>query len=89
MAPASTTHELIQLRAGFLIECHLEDAGSPCRVVVEALIVPASFRRSNARATDLAVTCSLPAEDGWELRGAVFLLEVLSPSKEQDTRDNV
>lgn len=89
MAPASTTHGLIQSRACFLIERHLEDAGSPCRVVVEAPIVPASFRRSNARATDLAVTCSLPAEDEWELKGAVFLLEVLSPSNEQDTRDNV
>ena len=89
MAPASTTHGLIQSRAGFLIERHLEEAGSPCRVVVEAPIVPASFRRSNARATDLAVTCSPPNEDEWELRGAVFLLEVLSPSNEQDTRNNV
>lgn len=62
-APASTTRGLIQSRACFLIERRLEEAGSPCRVVVEAPIVPASFRRSNARATDLAVTCSPPAED--------------------------
>lgn len=89
MAPASTTHGLIQSRACFLIERHLDDAGSPCRVVVEAPIVPASFRRSNARATDLAITCSPPAEDEWEIKAPIFLLEVLSPFNEQDTRDNV
>lgn len=89
MAPASTTHGLIQSRACFLIERHLEDAGSPCRVVVEAPVVPASFRRSNARVPDLTITCSPPAEDEWEIKAPIFLLEVLSPSNAQDTRDNV
>lgn len=89
MAPASATHGLIQARAAFLIERHIEDTRSPCRVATEAPVVPASFRRHNARATDLAITCSPPNEDGWELNDPVFILEVLSPSNEQDTRDNV
>ena len=89
MAPASATHGLLQARAAFLIERHLESARSPCRAVTEGAVVPASFKRSNARATDLAVTCSPPAEDGWEVKEPVFILEILSPSNEQDTRDNV
>lgn len=89
MAPASATHGLIQARAAFLVERHIEDTGSPCRAVTEAAIVPSSFKRHNARAADLVVTCSSPAEDGWEVNEPVFILEILSPSNEQDTRGNV
>jgi Uma2 family endonuclease len=89
MAPASATHGLIQAQAAYLILRHLDEAGSLCRAVTEAAVVPASFKRSNARVTDLAVTCEPPAEDGWDVTNPVFLLEVLSPSNEQDTRDNV
>ena len=89
MAPASTTHGLIQLRAGSLIDRHIDDTRSPCRAVTEAPIVPASFKRHNARATDLAITCSPRSEDEWALREPVFILEILSPSNQQDTRDNV
>ena len=89
MTSPSSTHGLIQARAAFLIERHLEAARSPCRALTETAVVPASFKRSNARVTDLAVTCSPPADDRWEVNEPVFLLEVLSPSNEQDTRDNV
>lgn len=89
MAPASSTHALIQLRAGVLIENHLDVIRSPCRAMTEAPVVPTSFRRHNARAADLAVTCSPPGEDVWEIMDPVFILEVLSPTNEQDTRENV
>lgn len=89
MAPASSTHGLIQARAAFLVERHIEDTGSPCRSATEAPVVPSSFKRHNARATDLAITCSPPAGDEWALKEPVFILEILSPSNEQDTRDNV
>ena len=89
MAPASITHGLIQARASFLIERHLDDTRSACRTVTEVAVVPASFRRSNARVTDLAVTCAPVAEDTWEVNEPVFLLEILSPSNERDTRENV
>ena len=80
MAPASATHGLIQARAASLIDRHIEDTRSPCRAATEAAIVPASFKRRNARASDLAITCSPPAEDGWALNDPVFILEILSPS---------
>ena len=88
MSPASTTHGLIQAEATFLIRRHLADTNSLCRVLTEAAVVPASFKRSNARVTDVAVTCGPPAGDRWELDKPVFLFEILSPSNEQDTRDN-
>lgn len=88
-APASTTHGLIQARAASLIERHIEGTRGPCRTVIAASIVPASFKRRNARGADLAITCSLPAEDEWALKDPVFILEILSPSNEQDTRANV
>lgn len=89
MAPASVTHSLLQFRAGFLIEQHLERSGSPCRIGTEVAIIPASFRRSNARSADVALTCTPPVEDGLDMAAPTFILEVLSPSNEQDTRDNV
>ena len=89
MAPASTTHGAIQARAASLLDRHIEATRSPCRAVTEAAIVPASFKRHNARGADLAITCSPPAEDEWALKDPVFILEILSPSNEQDTRDNV
>ena len=89
MAPASITHGLIQARAASLLDRHIEDTRSPCRAATEAAIVPSSFKRRNARGADLAVTCSPPAGDEWALTDPVFILEILSPSNEQDTRDNV
>ena len=89
MAPASTTHGAIQARAASLLDRHIEDTRISCRVVTEAAIVPASFKRRNARGADLAITCSPPDEDEWALKDPVFILEILSPTNEQDTRDNV
>ena len=89
MAPASTTHGAIQARAAHLIERHLEAAGSRCRAIIEPPVLPASHKRHNARVPDLAVTCSPPEADEWEIRDPVFLFEVLSPTNVRDTRDNV
>ena len=89
MVPTSFTHGLIQARAAALIERHIEETCSPCRAMIGVAVIPAAFRRSNVRAADLVVTGSPPAEDGWEVKEPLFILEVLSPSNEQDTRGNV
>lgn len=89
MAPASFTHSLIQAQATILIGSHLNATRSPCRVGTEAAIVPTSFRRHDVRAADVAVTCSPMGEDGWEIVDPVFVLQVLSPTNEGDTRANV
>lgn len=89
VALAGATNGLLQARAAFLLDRHIEDTCGPCRVVTEAAIVPASFKRHNARVADLAITCSPPGEDEWALKDPVFILEILSPTNEQDTRDNV
>ena len=88
MSPASSTHGFIQARAAYLVERHIEASGSPCRSATEPPVIPAAYKRHNARAPDLAVTCAPPSDD-WELMRPVFLLEILSPTNERDTRDNV
>jgi Uma2 family endonuclease len=88
MSPASSTHGFIQARAAYLVERHIEASGSPCRSATEPPVIPAAYKRHNARAPDLGVTCAPPSDD-WELMRPVFLLEILSPTNERDTRDNV
>ena len=88
MSPASSTHGFIQARAAYLVERHIEASGNPCRSATEPPVIPAAYKRHNARAPDLGVTCAPPSDD-WELMRPVFLLEILSPTNEQDTRDNV
>jgi Uma2 family endonuclease len=88
MSPASSTHGFIQARAAYLVERHIEASGNPCRSATEPPVTPAAYKRHNARAPDLGVTCAPPSDD-WELMRPVFLLEILSPTNEQDTRDNV
>jgi Uma2 family endonuclease len=89
MSPGSSTHGFIQSHAGRLIGNRLAETGSGCRCATEPPVIPASYKRRNARAPDLAVTCSPPSADEWELISPVFLLEILSPTNEQDTRENV
>ena len=89
MSPASLAHSLIQARAASLIDRHLDAAGSRCRVATEVAVIPATFSRSNARSAHLAVTCAPRGEDRWDMAAPVFILEILSPTNERDTRDNV
>lgn len=89
MAPASVTHVFIQFRAAYLIERHLENMGGRCRAATDLPVLPSSYKQHNARVPDVAVTCSPPEADEWASRDPVFLMEVLSPTNERDTRDNV
>lgn len=88
MPTASFTHSLIQARAASLVNRHLDTVASLCRVAIGVAIMPPP-RCSNVRAADVAITCTPPGDDGWEIVDPVFILEVLSPSNEADTRDNV
>jgi Uma2 family endonuclease len=89
MAPASTTHGFIAAEGAWLIRSHLERRGGPCRLGLEPPVVPTASRRHNARAPDLAVTCSPQDPGTWEMNEPVILIEILSPYNERDTRANV
>ena len=83
MAPASATHSIIQGNLVAAIHNHLRASGSPCRVAPEAPFQPALRKRNNARAPDVAVTCAPPSTSKL-FEDPVLLVEVLSPSNEDD-----
>ena len=85
----NATHGIIQARLAFLITRHLETRSSSCVVVTEPAIQPRVRARSNIRVPDLAVTCS-PVEAGQiVLPEPVLIVEILSPTNESDTWENV
>jgi Uma2 family endonuclease len=89
MAPASATHGIIQANVGFTFIRHLRDAGSPCRTVTEPAIVPRVRSRSNMRVPDVAVTCSDVNAGQIALPEPLLIVEILSPTNESDTWENV
>ncbi|HEX4171510.1 MAG TPA: Uma2 family endonuclease, partial [Acetobacteraceae bacterium] len=89
MAPASATHGIIQARFASVLTRHLDARGMPCVAVTEPAILPRVRSRSNMRVPDLAVTCS-PVEPGQiALPDPVLVIEILSPTNESETWENV
>ncbi len=89
MAPASTTHGLIQNEIGRLLGNHLADRNHPCRVVTTPGVTPHVEKTHNMRVPDLAVTCAPTDEDGRVLSEPVLVIEILSPSNHHETWANV
>jgi Uma2 family endonuclease len=85
--PASETHGVIQATIGRLIGNHL--GGTRCKVVAAPGIIPRVRAAMNMRVPDLAVNC-VPDEPGQRaLPDPILLIEILSPSNEAETRENV
>ena len=88
MAPASATHAIIQGNLVYAISAHLRAIGSPCRVAPEAPVRPALGTRNNARAPDVAVTCAPPSASK-TFDDPVLIIEVMSPSNENETWESI
>jgi Uma2 family endonuclease len=88
MAPPSEAHGTIQANLAAMIHAHLKAAGSRCRVVTEAPIVPRFKPNLNARAPDLAVNCAPPSRSK-TLESPVLIIEVLSPSNVDETWETI
>jgi Uma2 family endonuclease len=88
MAPASATHAIIQLNIGSAITSHLRNRNSPCRAGTEAPIIPPMGKRANARAPDVAVTCT-PPSDSPTFEEPVLIAEVISPTNEAETWESI
>lgn len=88
MAPARQNHGAIQSELARLLGNHLIEHGSSCRVITEPGIIPRVRASENWRIPDIGVTC-MPPEDEIEVRGAVLLIEILSPNNYAETRANV
>lgn len=89
MAPASATHGIIQARLATVLTNGLDAMSGSCVVVTEPAIVPQIRANSNMRVPDLAVTCATVQAGQIAVQEPVLLIEILSPSNEVDTRQNV
>ncbi|MBV8504209.1 MAG: Uma2 family endonuclease [Alphaproteobacteria bacterium] len=87
MAPASGTHGRIQATLARLLGNHL--VGSGCAAVIEPGIVPRVLAAANMRVPDVVVTCEADDAGVHALAEPILIVEVLSPSNEGETRENV
>jgi Uma2 family endonuclease len=88
MAPPSEAHGTIQANLARLIGNHLIAAGSRCRVVTEAPIVPRFKPNQNARLPDLTVNCA-PPSNSKTLERPILIVEILSPSNIDETWESI
>jgi len=88
MAPASENHAALVAEIGRLMGNHLLQTASPCRLLGQPAIVPGTRADWNFRLPDLGVTCS-PPSGGLMVQDPLLLIEVLSPSNDDDTRANI
>jgi len=89
MAPASGTHGTMQITIGSILRAHLRANRPGCRVVAEPGIVPRVRASANLRIPDLAITCVPNEAAERALPDPVVIIEILSPSNEAETRQNV
>ncbi len=87
MAPASVSHGIIQATLARLLGTHL--SGTRCYVVVEPGIIPRVRSEANMRVPDLAVSCEIDDRGLRALTEPTLIVEILSPSNESETRENV
>jgi len=88
MAPPSDTHGMIQGELRQRLTEHFRATGRPCRATLGAGVVPRVRADRSILVPDIAVTCAGPAS-GYTVPDPVVLVEVLSPSNENDSRANV
>jgi len=87
MAPVSVPHGIIQATLARLLGAHL--SGTRCYVVVEPGVIPRVGSGTNMRVPDLAVSCEVPDGGQRALTEPTLVVEILSPSNESETRENV
>lgn len=88
MAPASDAHSTIQGNLCAAIHAHLKSTGSRCRVGTEPPVIPPFQPKINARAADIAVTCT-PPSDRKVFEDPILIVEVMSPSNEKETWESI
>jgi Uma2 family endonuclease len=89
MAPASDTHGTMQITIGSLLRIHLRAHRASCRVVGEPGVVPRVSASTNMRIPDLAVTCTRNEAGRRAVPDPILIIEILSPSNEGETLQNV
>lgn len=88
MALSTDAHGSILGEIGALIGNHMLACGSASRVVIAPGVIPRVGAGRNFRIPDLGVTRA-PPSGGTNLPDPVLLIEILPPSNEAETLDNV
>lgn len=88
MAPASENHGALQGEIGRLVANHLRAHRPGGRLIVLPGVIPRVRANHNFRIPDLDVTCA-PARGEPMIADPVLLIEVLSPSNEAETWNNI
>ena len=89
MVPASTVHGTLLARLAQAVANHLDTQNSPWSGVVKPGVVPHLLASHNLRVPDLAVTCAEIEVRQPTLADPVLVAEILSPSNQAETWDNV
>ena len=86
MAPASLTHGTIQANLARHLGNQLDAA--PCRVITEAGVRPHFDAVHNERIPELVITCEPPVPGARTAEKPVAIIQVLSPSNRNDSRES-
>lgn len=89
MAPAKLPHGLLQSELSRRIGNHRLERGRNCDIITAPGIVPQLLSGHNVRIPDLAVTCAPITSNQSLLPEPVLVIEILSPSNQADTWNNV
>ena len=89
MSPASLPHNSILFELGRRIASHFDAGGSQCRIIPTPGVIPHVRADRNFRIPDLGVTCSPEPLEGYDLPNPILLIEILSPSNQSETWNNV
>lgn len=87
--PASDAHGTIEVNIALFIGNHLRATRPNCRVVANPGIRPHLRAKWNWRIPELGVTCTPNRADVHETPDPILLVEVLSPTNEEDTWSNI
>jgi Uma2 family endonuclease len=89
MAPPSPTHGVLQARIAGRIDAHLTKRKSPCRVGTEVGVIPIWDPKHNLRQPDITVTCKPATRGERTFPDPILIIQILSPSNEQDTWESI
>lgn len=89
MAPASTSHSMIQGNTIGLLRDHFRRGGVRCAAMPEGAVSPRLDSKHNVRVPDVTVVCRPTTRKELVAPEPVLVVEVLSPSNEKETEANI
>ena len=89
MAPGTNAHGISQSNLIAVLSNHLRARKAPCVVITTPGIKPLVRADWNFRIPDIGVTCAADRQGDRFLTDPILLIEILSPSNEQDTYENI